>query len=71
MYIKHGSVTAARTPVLPVYTRILVQYIGYSLLGNSHKPTLFFTGIPYIGKDYSDRSVIMNLEFTSATYTYT
>ena len=46
MYIKHGSVTAARTPVLPVYTRILVQYIGYSLLGNSYKPPLFFTGIP-------------------------
>ena len=54
MYIKHGSVTAARTPVLPVYTRILVQYIGYSLLGNSYKPPLFFTGIPYIGKDYTD-----------------
>ena len=42
MYIKHGSVTATRTPVLPVYTRILVQYIGYSLLGNSYKPPLFF-----------------------------
>ena len=48
MYIKHGSVTATRTPVLPVYTRILVQYIGYSLLGNSYKPPLFFTGIPYM-----------------------
>ena len=67
----YGSVMATRTPVLPVYTRILVQYIGYSLLGNSYKPPLFFTGIPYIGKDYTDRSVIMNLEFTFATYTYT
>ena len=26
-------------------------------------------GFPYIGKDYTDWSVIMNLEFTSATYT--
>ena len=46
MYIKHGSVTAARTPVLPVYTRILVQYIGYSLLGNSYKPPLFLQVYP-------------------------
>ena len=46
MYIKHGSVTATRTPVLPVYTRILVQYIGYSLLGNP----LFFLQVYLISE---------------------